>query len=292
VTRFFLQTADPDAPSVLNGRAPFIPFAWVGGGGDLWTEGLVARDYWNKLHKLGIEERPLCMFAVMGWALQIPDLGQAAWTDYDQIVKLWNGGTPDIGGPVTILRQFAAALTPDYADWPQHERLPTFVHCMHEGSYWVRWVRPDHPVHKEVVPKLRPKIDYYAEPGASRLYVKAVNAETRATRRVMDRLGWTDAVLARENIYNTRPTDNHGTLCKTMYEPARVAEEVAWIKRSPHHVPHLCAARSDFGPLLEAMAKVGTLRCNVFCGNAKKLDDGYADGLDSLAAQIRTIMGE
>jgi hypothetical protein len=300
LTKFFLQTSDPEAPSVLNGRATFIPFAWVGMASDSWNEALVARDLWKRLRDLGIDERPLCMFGVMGWAMQVrhntaagkssEDL--AAFTDYDQITRLWNGLTTDIGGPVTILRKFAAALMPGYPEWPQKDRVPTFVHCMHEGSYCVRYVCPDHPVHKEVVPKLRPKIDYYAEPGASRLYVKAVNAETRATRRVMDRLGWTDSVLSRENIHDTRPTDNHGTLCKTMYEPPREAEEVAWIMQSPHHVPHLCAVRSNFPPLLEAMKKRGTLRCNVFCGKSGKLDDANADGLESLAAQIRNVRGE
>ena len=307
MTKFFLQTPDPNAPTVLNGRGPFIPFAWVGhkSGTDYATEGLVARDLWWKLKQLGIDERPLCMAGVMGWALQVRHntaRGESylhdneAYTEYDQIIRLWNGDRVDIGGPLAILRKFASAMMHGYDPaWP---RFPTYIADMHEGSHMVRYIPEDHPVHKRVVPYLSPKINPYIDAGAERLYRRAVNGETRETRRVMERMGedWNRAVLSRENIYGesrTVATDGHGTLCKTMYESHRNQQEINWIAGSARRVPWLDPLQNkETAPLIRAMDARGTERCGVFCGNAEKLTPEYADALGRLSEEIRTMREE
>jgi hypothetical protein len=117
MTKFFIQQSDPEAPTVLNDRGPFIPFGWVGVDGDQWNNALYVRDQWKKLRDKGINERPLCLFAVMGWAINIP--GNASYTEWDQIIRLWNGKSVDIGAPLMILRKFMDAVKEGYPDWPQ-----------------------------------------------------------------------------------------------------------------------------------------------------------------------------
>lgn len=297
MTTFFAQTSDSSS-ALITGGGPIIPFAMLTVG-DAWNDGLRARDLWTKLAGVGINHRAVCLFDPFSWSVALPQQHQknaegvypftGSHNTYQGVADLWSNRRVDIGAAVYAMQTFTNAT---HAGKDRSEAMrPTFVHDMTEGSHAIQYFPPDHPVFAETVPKMYPKPDI--ENGCKRLELRAFKAQARIINEALDRVEWIPTRVTIEQMHRTGvANDAIKSLTLTMYEPAKTAEHLEFIRKyKSRAVPWLDAASSDRATLCQAMQENGVEYCGVFCGNSGKLTDAYADGLDALHSVIHRTWG-